>query len=53
MLTRLLLLLFVLAMGALAQAQDIDIPYQKFVLSKRPHLDSPRDHKAPIVAVNL
>ena len=39
---RSLLLLFVLATGALAQAQDIDIPYQKFVLSKRPHLDSPR-----------
>ena len=53
MLTRLLLLLFVLAMGALAQAQDIDIPYQKFVLSNGLTLIVHEDHKAPIVAVNL
>ena len=53
MLTRLLLLLFVLAMGTLAQAQDIDIPYQKFVLSNGLTLIVHEDHKAPIVAVNL
>jgi len=51
--TRCLLLLFGLAMGALAQAQDIDIPYQKFVLSNGLTLIVHEDHKAPIVAVNL
>jgi len=50
---RSLLLLFVLATGALAQAQDIDIPYQKFVLSNGLTLIVHEDHKAPIVAVNL
>jgi zinc protease len=50
---RCLLLLFALAMVALAQAQDIDIPYQKFVLSNGLTLIVHEDHKAPIVAVNL
>ena len=51
--TRSMLLLFVLAMGALAQAQDVDIPYQKFVLDNGLILIVHEDHKAPIVAVNL
>jgi zinc protease len=50
---RCLLLLFVSAMGGLAQAQDIDIPYQKFVLGNGLTLIVHEDHKAPIVAVNL
>src|SRR5580704_14554798 len=48
-----LLLIFMSAMGALAQAQDIDIPYQKFVLDNGLTLIVHEDHKAPIVAVNL
>src|SRR5271166_794742 len=48
-----MLLLLVLACGALAQAQDIDIPYQKFVLENGLTLIVHEDHKAPIVAVNL
>ncbi len=50
---RLMLLLLVLACGALAQGQDIDIPYQKFVLENGLTLIVHEDHKAPIVAVNL
>jgi zinc protease len=48
-------LIFVLAVGAAAQAQaqDIDIPYQKFVLDNGLTLIVHEDHKAPIVAVNL
>ena len=46
-------LIFVLAVGAVAQAQDIDIPYQKFVLDNGLTLIVHEDHKAPIVAVNL
>jgi zinc protease len=57
MLRNRLLLLAVLAVGALvqtqAQAQDIDIPYQKFVLANGLTLIVHEDHKAPIVAVNL
>ena len=47
--------IFVLAVGASAQAQaqDIDIPYQKFVLDNGLTLIVHEDHKAPIVAVNL
>ena len=50
-----ILLLGVLAFIALAQAQaqDIDIPYQKFVLQNGLTLIVHEDHKAPIVAVNL
>jgi zinc protease len=40
-------------LGALAQAQDIDIAYQKFVLNNGLTLIVHEDHKAPIVAVNL
>jgi len=53
MLARSLLLLFILATSGLAGAQDIDIPYQKFVLSNGLTLIVHEDHKAPIVAVNL
>jgi zinc protease len=50
-----LLLLATLASVALAQAQaqEIDIPYQKFVLQNGLTLIVHEDHKAPIVAVNL
>src|SRR5271166_532251 len=50
-----ILLLAVLALMTLglAQAQDIDIPYQKFVLQNGLTLIVHEDHKAPIVAVNL
>jgi zinc protease len=48
-----LLLFSVLAVSALAQAQNIDIPYQKFVLDNGLTLIVHEDHKAPIVAVNL
>ena len=50
---RWLLLLFALTLGTLAQAQNIDIPYQKFVLDNGLTLIVHEDHKAPIVAVNL
>jgi zinc protease len=45
--------LFTLAFGAFAQAQNIDIPYQKFVLDNGLTVIVHEDHKAPIVAVNL
>ena len=50
-----LLLLSALTFGAFVQspAQDIDIPYQKFVLENGLTLIVHEDHKAPIVAVNL
>jgi zinc protease len=50
-----LLLLVALTVVAFvqAQAQDIDIPYQKFVLKNGLTLIVHEDHKAPIVAVNL
>jgi zinc protease len=50
-----ILLLAVLAITAWTrvQAQDIDIPYQKFVLQNGLTLIVHEDHKAPIVAVNL
>jgi zinc protease len=55
MLKRRLLLLIVLASLAFVQAhaQDIDIPYQKFMLENGLTLIVHEDHKAPIVAVNL
>ncbi len=51
---RLVVLIFVcaLATGAL-RAQDVDIPFQKFVLDNGLTLIVHEDHKAPIVAVNL
>ena len=45
--------LAVVALSAFAPAQDIDIPYQKFVLDNGLTLIVHEDHKAPIVAVNL
>jgi len=36
-----------------AQSQDVEIPYQKFVLNNGLTLIVHEDHKAPIVAVNL
>ncbi len=49
----LLLFLFLPATGGSAQTQDVDIPYQEFVLSNGLTLIVHEDHKAPIVAVNL
>ena len=48
-----LLVLFTIAASALVQAQNIDIPYQKFVFDNGLTLIVHEDHKAPIVAVNL
>ncbi len=48
-----LLLLSAIAFASFAQAQNIDIPYQKFVLDNGLTLIVHEDHKAPIVAVNL
>ena len=57
MLKNRLVVLFVLAVGVWmqprAQGQDIDIPYQKFVLENGLTVIVHEDHKAPIVAVNL
>jgi len=39
--------------AVLAQAQDVEIPYQKFVLGNGLTVIVHEDHKAPIVAVNL
>src|SRR6202522_1411232 len=49
----LLLISAVVALCALAQAQNIDIPYQKIVLDNGLTLIVHEDHKAPIVAVDL
>jgi zinc protease len=43
----------ILPTGAYAQANDIDIPFQKFVLNNGLTLIVHEDHKAPIVAVNV
>ena len=48
-----LLLISVLTLCAFAPAQNIDIPYQKFVLDNGLTLIVHEDHKAPIVAVNF
>jgi zinc protease len=50
---RLLLISAVVGLCALAQAQNIDIPYQKIVLDNGLTLIVHEDHKAPIVAVDL
>src|ERR1700722_16134330 len=47
-----LLLISAVALCALAQAQNIDIPYQKIVLDNGLTLIVHEDHKAPIVAIN-
>jgi zinc protease len=47
------LLVLVLTLGTICQAQEIDIPYQEFVLKNGLTLIVHEDHKAPIVAVNL
>ena len=47
------LLLCLLALGVFAQAQNVDIPYEKFVLDNGLTVVVHEDHKAPIVAVNL
>src|SRR6201997_3320066 len=47
------LLLCLLAFGVFAHAQDVDIPFQKFVLDNGLTLIVHEDHKAPIVAVNM
>ncbi|MDZ7342409.1 MAG: insulinase family protein [candidate division KSB1 bacterium] len=46
-------LLFFSQSTALAQAKEIDIPYQKFVLDNGLTVIIHEDHKAPIVAVNV
>jgi zinc protease len=46
-------LLLIVCQALLAQAVDIDIPYQKFVLKNGLTLLVHEDHKAPIVAVNV
>ena len=42
-----------LVLGIVAQAQNVDIPYEKFVLDNGLTVVVHEDHKAPIVAVNL
>src|SRR5579863_8302521 len=48
-----LFLISAIAFCAFASAQNIDIPYQKFVLDNGLTLIVHEDHKAPIVAVNF
>jgi zinc protease len=50
---RWLFLFLVLAAGFSAQAQNVDIPYEKFVLDNGLTVIVHEDHKAPIVAVNV
>src|ERR1700678_4240860 len=50
---RWLFLFLVLALGSGARAQQVDIPYEKFVLDNGLTVIIHEDHKAPIVAVNL
>src|SRR6202451_1162725 len=50
---RWLFLFLVLALGSGARAQQVDIPYEKFVLDNGLTVIVHEDHKAPIVAVNL
>ncbi|HTQ54022.1 MAG TPA: pitrilysin family protein [Bryobacteraceae bacterium] len=53
MLLRTSLLSLALTAGLCAQAPNIDIPYQKFVLDNGLTVIVHEDHKAPIVAVNI
>ncbi|MGH6693585.1 MAG: M16 family metallopeptidase, partial [Gammaproteobacteria bacterium] len=48
-----LVALATLAVGAVAAAAEIDIPFKKFVLDNGLTLIVHEDHKAPIVAVNV
>jgi zinc protease len=48
-----LMLAAVWVLAAPAGAQDIEIPYEKFVLDNGLTLIVHEDHKAPIVAVNV
>ena len=50
---RWLFLFLVLALGPGARAQQVDIPYEKFVLDNGLTVIVHEDHKAPIVAVNV
>ena len=50
---RWVVLLLVFIVGSCAQAQQVDIPYEKFVLDNGLTVIVHEDHKAPIVAVNL
>jgi zinc protease len=43
----------ILPTGVYAQANEIDIPFQKFALNNGLTLIVHEDHKAPIVAVNV
>ena len=52
-LTTAILWLGLLAATGPAQAQEIEIPYEKFVLDNGLTLIVHQDHKAPIVAVNV
>ncbi len=49
---RLMLAAFVVFICGAARAQEVDIPYQKFVLDNGLTVIVHEDHKAPIVAVN-
>ena len=48
-----LVALAVLSLGPVSFAQEIDIPYEKFVLNNGLTVVIHEDHKAPIVAVNV
>ena len=50
--TIVILLAVLFAAGARAQSNDIDIPFQKFVLANGLTVIVHEDHKAPIVAIN-
>src|SRR6202046_2762066 len=50
---RWLFLFLVFVAGSCAQAQQVDIPYEKFVLDNGLTVIVHEDHKAPIVAVNM
>ena len=50
---RWLFLFLALAVGSGARAQQVDIPYEKFVLDNGLTVIVHEDHKAPIVAVNV
>src|SRR5579863_3262149 len=50
--TVVILLAALFAVGARAQSNDIDIPFQKFVLDNGLTVIVHEDHKAPIVAIN-
>src|SRR5471030_268435 len=49
---RCLVIFLVFIAGSCAQAQQIDIPYERFVLDNGLTVIVHEDHKAPIVAIN-